>query len=140
MLIQGEEEWVDDPAHNPFPTPIVGAPPRSHEPTSADVHLYADPGRFNQQTPLMYADCEGFEGGEKPPVGAVENRAPEFAIEASSARLLPGHERKLKWANTPEKKTGGYTVAQLYPRILYTFSDVIVFVLKDSKLVALASL
>lgn len=132
MLVQGADTG-EVAGHNQFPTPIVGSTLQAHMPTSADVHLYADPGKFDAQTPLLYADCEGFEGGEKLPVGAIENRTSGLANDFSNGRLLPGHVRQLKWADTPEKQTRAHAVSQLYPRILYTFSDVIVFVLKDSK-------
>ena len=117
-----------------FPEPVVGSVLQAHKPTSADVHLYADPQTFDTQAPLLYADCEGFEGGEKLPVGAIENRSLGFVAENSRTRLTPGQSRQLKWAVSKEEKTRQHIVSQLYPRILYTFSDVVVFVLKDSKL------
>ncbi|KAI4641434.1 uncharacterized protein J4E78_010406 [Alternaria triticimaculans] len=70
-----------------YPSPVVGLKrlepqsgherlgndPVEHTPTSADVHLYADPMSTDSRTPLLYADCEGLEGGENPPIGAHEN-------------------------------------------------------------------
>jgi hypothetical protein len=102
-------------------------------PTSADVHLYADPKTFSERTPLLFADCEGFEGGEKLPIGAIENRTSPLDVETSLSRLTPGRTRPLKWAKTQEQQTREYVVKQLYPRILYTFSDVVVFVLRNAK-------
>jgi hypothetical protein len=34
-------------------------------PTSADVHLYVDPKTFSGVQPILFADFEGFEGGER---------------------------------------------------------------------------
>lgn len=43
--------------------------------------------------------------------------------------------RELIWANTLEKKSRSYFVHNLYPRLLYTFSDVIVFVMKNARVI-----
>lgn len=42
-------------------------------------------------------------------------------------------EREILWATTPEKLARKYLVEHLYPRLLYTFSDVIVFVVKNAR-------
>ena len=44
-------------------------------------------------------------------------------------------ERDILWATTPEKKTRSFFVQNLYPRLLYTFSDVIVFVVKNARVI-----
>ncbi|KAI0514604.1 hypothetical protein F5B22DRAFT_610121 [Xylaria bambusicola] len=49
--------------------PVVGRGD-SELPTSADVHLYADPETFSADQPILFADCEGFEGGERDPVAS----------------------------------------------------------------------
>jgi hypothetical protein len=36
-------------------------------PTSGDVHLYGDPKTIDSQYPLLFADCEGFYGGNSAP-------------------------------------------------------------------------
>jgi len=116
-----------------FTSPVVGSPLQAHMPTSSDVHLYADPATQDKQKPLLYADCEGFEGGEKLPIGAIENRTSGLDTDTSLSRLTPGRPRQLLWADTEYKRTRTYVVKQLYPRILYTFSDVVVFVLRNAK-------
>ncbi|KAF2826308.1 FabD/lysophospholipase-like protein, partial [Ophiobolus disseminans] len=145
MLIELHEQSAT-PGDLTFPSPVVGLPrleqqsgqedqsriPLEHIPTSADVHLYADPVRFNKKTPLLYADCEGLTGGENPPIGAQENRTSLFTTESSIARLTPGRLRPLAWADTEKKRTRGFFVRQMYPRILYTLSDVVVFVVPDA--------
>lgn len=44
-------------------------------------------------------------------------------------------EREVVWATTPQKSTRKYFVEHLYPRLLYTFSDVIVFVVKNARMI-----
>ncbi|KAF2735254.1 FabD/lysophospholipase-like protein [Polyplosphaeria fusca] len=116
-----------------FPSPVVGSPLYDRMPTSADVHLYADPETYNSSTPLLYADCEGLDAGEELPIGAMERRSNALDAERSMARLTPGRTRRLEWADTEETQTREYVVGALYPRILYTFSDVVVFVLRNAK-------
>lgn len=120
-----------------FPTPVIGAA-GSGLSTSEDVHLYSDPASSTSD-----ADCESLEGGEREPIGAQLKRAKEIQAREDArnsiepSRYLPRHisERQLSWADTLRKKSREYAVAQVYPRLLYTFSDVIVFVLKNPKYV-----
>jgi len=133
MLIKLHENIDHVDASFQFPSPVVASAIQTHMPTSADVHLYADPRTYSERTPLLYADCEGFEGGEKLPIGAIENRRSAIDAEASLSRLTPGRTRELEWADKPEKRTREFVVRQLYPRILYTFSDVVLFVLRNAR-------
>jgi energy-coupling factor transporter ATP-binding protein EcfA2 len=123
-----------------FDSPVVSSLD-SNVPTSADVHLYSDPGTWDQSRPVLYADCEGLEGGEIDPL-AVKYRTAERNIGAHAvkkATLKKIHKvarsTRLDWATSPEKRRRQFAVTELYPRILYTFSDVIVFVLRNSKYV-----
>jgi hypothetical protein len=99
----------------------------------------------------MYADCEGLEGGENVPQGAKFKQKDGVAMPAS-LNPNPSHNsqfrkklrkkagnpaRDLAWAVDPETKRREFAVTQLYPRLLYTFSDTVVYVLKNSKYVAL---
>ncbi|KAI0965763.1 hypothetical protein F4678DRAFT_467205 [Xylaria arbuscula] len=124
-------------------------------PTSADVHLYADPESFSTKHPILFADCEGFEGGERDPVASgsspVQSQQPSriqrkalpvagSTIKSTSLRrrIFPGTKRALAWArrDAPDhEKTSKrqYAVTEMYPRIFYAFSDVIVFVLNNPK-------
>lgn len=116
-----------------FDTPVVGA--AGHDiATSEDVHLYMDPDSFESQAPLLFADCEGLEGGERDPIGAKLKRKAAASLDNTPAgRRKPTSERELVWADTPRKQSRNFAVAHLYPRLLYTFSDVIVFVLKNPR-------
>jgi energy-coupling factor transporter ATP-binding protein EcfA2 len=117
-----------------FDTPVVGTIGNT-SPTSTDVHLYMDPHTSDSDHPILYADCEGLEGGEREPVAAkaVKKRAANAMSSVPYHSLQPVSERDLIWADKSWRRTREFAVRELYPRLLYTFSDVIVFVLKNPK-------
>lgn len=125
-----------------FPTPVVGSV-GIDLPTSADVHLYVDPHTSDSDSPILFADCEGLEGGERAPVGSKFRKRDkgsksghhENSPEAEHIRLEHTSEREITWADTPSKRSREFAVSHLYPRLLYTFSDVVVFVLKNPRCV-----
>ncbi|KAI1100934.1 hypothetical protein F4804DRAFT_348064 [Jackrogersella minutella] len=120
-------------------------------PTTGDVHLYAEPSTSHTNTPLLFADCEGFNGGEAlpkalrclPQEGIGKGRLPAespgcqhpFQRNANNTLLRSRHssQRHIVWANSPQTKKREYSVSQLYPRILFTFSDTVVFVLRNPR-------
>jgi hypothetical protein len=117
-------------------------------PTSADVHLYVDPASRYNNRPLLYADCEGLEGGERDPVATnVAKTQPSRPFSNASSvttpapmlrKLARGTKRWIQWAkrgndNYEQASKRGFAVAEMYPRIFYAFSDVIVFVLNNPK-------
>lgn len=117
-----------------FPSPVVGSVKNDHIPTSADVHLYADPATYDGQYPMLYADCEGLDGGEEEPVATVSRKV--LRKEAKNmVKFASGKVRAIAWANTDQRCTRQYAVGELYPRLLYTFSDTVVFVLRNAKYV-----
>jgi energy-coupling factor transporter ATP-binding protein EcfA2 len=132
-----------------FPSPVVGSLSNENVPTSGDVHLYSDPATCYGEFPMLYADCEGLEGGEHLPISAQFCNAPTLhkEKERDSQTNRKGRERRrmtkglhctqrnIEWADSYEKQKRQYAVTELYPRLLYTFSDVIVFVLRNPKLV-----
>lgn len=119
-------------------TPVVGINGKD-VPTSEDVHLYADPSSAFSDAPILYADCEGLEGGEREPIKSrlrKSKKDPNFDQGYfGEAELKPEYrsERELAWADTPDRRSRQFAVANLYPRLLYTFSDTIVFVLKNPR-------
>jgi energy-coupling factor transporter ATP-binding protein EcfA2 len=144
MLIDQQVRSVDPTWELYAPTPVVAAPGHDHTPTSADVHLYPDPSTCYGKFPILYADCEGLEGGENPPVGAqhrgsatgrARHRTEPSTIKrhASVAKVAGGSQRIIKWASSPETRKRQYAVSELYPRLLYTFSDAVVFVLRNTR-------
>ena len=147
MLID-QQERMDEQRNWILPSPVAGTSANSNVPTSGDVHLYSDPGTYSDEYPLLYADCEGLEGGENAPMAAqyrdratAPQREEERSIIASgehrrrrkATKSFHVTQREIKWANSPEKLKRQYAVTELYPRLLYTFSDVIVFVLRNAK-------
>lgn len=126
-----------------FPSPVVGAAGLD-VPTSGDVHLYSDPKTRMSDNPIMYADCEGLEGGEREPLGARLKRRDKpskigrvDSFERKVENLHHTSEREILWADTNEKRSREFMVTHLYPRLLYTFSDVVVFVLNNPRSVGL---
>lgn len=124
-------------------TPVVG-PSGYHLPTSEDVHLYLDPSTAQTSRPIMLVDCEGLEGGEREPSGATfkskwrredEKKARLDRDFFKTQRIVSEYE--LQWSTGEGSKTRGFAVTHLYPRLLYAFSDVIVFVLHNARYVFL---
>ncbi|KAK9417273.1 putative PNPLA domain-containing protein [Seiridium unicorne] len=123
-----------------YSTPVVG-PRGAHLPTSEDVHLYLDPRTSDSPGPLLFADCEGLEGGEREPLGAKfrrMRRSAEGKNESSPDTQARKNnkvisERELEWASESRTRSREFAVTNLYPRLLYTFSDVIVFVLRNPR-------
>jgi hypothetical protein len=125
-------------------TPVVGRANDSLSPTSGDVHLYPDPKSFKTNRPLLYADCEGIQGGDRLPKAAQAKLAkattqaqPKQHSSPVKHNVVQGlrhvADRSIKWAKSDEKRRREYAVTNLYPRLLYTFADVVVFVLKSQQ-------
>jgi energy-coupling factor transporter ATP-binding protein EcfA2 len=136
-----------------LPSPVAGTSTNGSVPTSGDVHLYSDPATYFTEYPMLYADCEGLEGGENTPMAVqYRNSASGISKEKSRDDHAPKEHRKrrmvskgfhvvqkdIKWANSDTFKRQ-YAVTELYPRLLYTFSDVVVFVLRNAKYVLISS-
>ncbi|RTE69521.1 hypothetical protein BHE90_016099 [Fusarium euwallaceae] len=114
---------------NHFKTPAVGDP-GSLQSTSSNVHLYVDPRTFQTRSPILYAECEGMDRDEIP----TEMR--KFQVGASASRDPLSHASQISelnsqdiiWSKMPK---GAWTrkdiIRTLFPRILYIFSDVVVF-------------
>lgn len=150
LLINYQDMKVNRTAEAKFSSPLVGSV-NDNIPVSADVHLYADPETFLTDIPLLYADCEGLEGGESPPK-SVLYKMRDSVLENGLPHKIPSeygsreHEklsrkrnkvsRKISWAlGDKEKSKREFAVTELYPKLLYTFSDVVVFVLRNPKYV-----
>ena len=84
---------------------------------------------------MLYADCEGLEGGEMLPVATKLRQTLRKADHGQTRhRILKGKPRELVYARTnAEARNREWAVRKVYPRLLYTFSDVIVFVLRNPK-------
>jgi hypothetical protein len=141
LLIDYAESKQNSRAPAQFPSPVAGASVNDMVPTSADVHLYPDPQTYSSQMPMLYADCEGLDAGEEPPMGSWSRRNKGSDRNRLVRKLNNGRVHALEWATTDRTRTRQFAVTELYPRLLYTFSDVVVFVLRNAKyvLVSLAS-
>ena len=140
MLIELQVAAFESKSHD-FPAPVVGAIGTSI-PTSADIHMYADPETQWTQFPRLYVACEGLQGGENVPManqammeakkkvdgGSESHYHRKMRDNAQGARI-----RKLGFAKDDVQRTREYTVQELYPRLLYTFSHVVVFVLYNER-------
>ena len=125
------------------PVPVIGSINHSI-PTSGDVHLYSDPRTYATDFPILYADCEGLQSGEIEPMAAQAKRDITLVFDLGHTRRTASvkkrwrrkhhsSQREITWATTQEKRSRQYSVTNLYPRLLYTFSDVCVFVLKNPR-------
>ncbi|KAH8684241.1 hypothetical protein BGZ60DRAFT_397086 [Tricladium varicosporioides] len=121
--------------------PVVGVPGKD-VPTSEDVHLYADPATFATNTPIFYADCEGLDGGEREPLATTVRKNGRLDDTTGLTRPIlitppQSHcsETELSWATSPERRTRRFAVSEFFPRLLFTFSDVVVFVHRNARAV-----
>ncbi|KAH7009972.1 hypothetical protein EDB80DRAFT_838977 [Ilyonectria destructans] len=127
MLIDREQARTGNTHNYAAPVPgLVG----DNIPTTGDVHLYEDPGTHYAQKPILYADCEGMTGGENAPRGLACREMMESAKRPGKS-MGKKLRKKLAWADNPKMQSREYAVRILFPRILYTFSDVVVFVLRE---------
>lgn len=146
MLIESQKTSID-PSKSDFPTPVVGGIGTSI-PTSADIHLYADPDSYFTQFPRIYADCEGLTGGERAPMAnraldvdglgneakkRIEAHKDDTYVRRLREKSHGANRRKLGFAVDDESRKRENTVRELYPRLLYTFSHVVVFVLANER-------
>lgn len=132
MLVSLKESSLSQTVDDLFKTPISGSVKDDRSPTSGDVHLYIDPQSAFSDLPMLYADCEGLEGGEVPPTAKTIMKMGKQKSEIAST----GTPRVLQ-VPASKGKIGPreFAVRNVYPRLLYTFSDVIVFVLKNTRYV-----
>ena len=96
-------QYTEETHGLPTPIPAPGAKLHNHSSTSSDIHLYPDSTTASDESPILFLDCEGFEGSDIP-VSLV-------------ARLTPQ-------AATARREF----VEAAYPRLVYAFSTCIVFV------------
>lgn len=90
--------------------------------TSGEVNLYKDPSTFGSTNPILYADCEGLEGGEP--------LCSKYQKEWSKYGKTYLMETKDSNGHPMDRKSA---VRNLYPRFLYLFSDIICLVSKNPK-------
>jgi len=106
--------------------PITGSPAspgEAAEPMTGDVHLYPDQATYGTRMPLFFADSEGLDGGDQEPA----------SLKWKISKNTSPRSRKIEWATRASGLKREDVVADLFPKILYTFSDVVVFVLSNPR-------
>lgn len=116
-------------------TPVPGSTGNEGVATSEGVHLYADPERLSTERPILYADCEGLNAGERPPFAVELTSAAAYSYGRRLQKRCQVRKQEIAWTKGQDPKSGTreFAVGHLYPRFLYTFSDAIVFVQKNPK-------
>ncbi|KAF9455871.1 hypothetical protein BDZ94DRAFT_1315735 [Collybia nuda] len=94
------------PGTFPSPIPAPGAKGHNHASTSSNINLYADWKTVDDVSPILFLDCEGFEGSEVPTSLAAKAK--------KSTGIKLGIRRNF--------------VDNAYPRFVYAFSTCVVFV------------
>jgi hypothetical protein len=138
MLIQRSAARGDKGFDSAFPSPVVGSVLDDTRTTSGNVNLYIDPAKHLDPLPTLFADCEGFEGGEQAPLGSQYHERSRQDKDGPQEAWI--NTRSIRWANKDEYRRREYAVTVLYPRILYSFSDCVVFVLRNPKTFGSAAL
>lgn len=90
-------------------------------PTTGDVQLYPDHPTYGTRAPLLFADCEGLDGGDQEPQ----------SLKSRGSRYISARSRKIAWATGTSGLSREDVISDLFTKVLYTFSDVVVFVLKN---------
>jgi hypothetical protein len=122
-----------------FHVPVVGST-TSTIPTSSDIHLYHSPfhGDKDRERPLLFADCEGFGAADVSAAArsrrkCIEEAAPDHNSQQSGAikkridAALNYVKRTIMWSSSNRPKT----IEQLFPRLVYNISDVVVYVVAE---------
>ena len=61
----------------------------------------------------------------------IETSTPGW--QSVTGKTYRGTTREIMWASDKEKKSRQFVVENLYPRLLYTFSDIVVLVMRNAK-------
>ncbi|KAH6988598.1 hypothetical protein EDB80DRAFT_816998 [Ilyonectria destructans] len=99
-----------------------GTPCRS---TTGEVNLYADLATFATDSPILFADCEGFDGTE-PLAAQYQSRWHSKDIRYQDYRIGESSIHTTDRAKAAR---------EIYPRFLYIFSDVICLVVEQTRLI-----
>lgn len=134
MVSQGSLK-LGDRSVGKYQTPVPGSTENEGVATSEGVHLYADPALLRTERPVLYADCEGLNAGERPPFATEVGAKGDGLNSRRLQNRLQPRTRDIKWTKGGDSVRGTreFAVGQLYPRFLYTFSDAIVFIQKNPK-------
>ena len=116
-------------ASKPVQTPVISDMAEAHNPTSSDVHLFSDPATRMTTRPLLFADCEGLNGGTKDPQAVVSVAGAGKNLRSAFRRM---RSRRVKVVGMRMgQRSRAWIVKDLYPRILFTFSDLVCYVTRN---------
>ena len=124
-------------ANKPVQTPVISDRAGAHNPTSSDVHLFSDPATRVTTRPLLFADCEGLNGGTKDPQAVVSVSGAGRNLRRAFRRMR-SHRLKIVGMKA-EQRSRAWIVKDLYPRILFTFSDLVCYVTRNLRYASLSS-
>lgn len=134
MLVSLMEHKLSAYTDSAFESPVVGSMKHDKSPTSGDVHLYADPETAYTRLPMLYADCEGLSGGEMEPAANKLRSKNKNRRKKGQQQFFKDQPREFVVARLNKNASKReFAVRRVYPRLLYTFSDVVVFVLRNTR-------
>lgn len=102
-------------------SPIVDDMAAPNTSSTCGLNFYKEPITIKRDRPLVFIDSEGFQGGAKLS-GLREGSNLDAFVRT----------RSIEWADTKTQEREPI-VEKLYPRLLYTFSDCLVFVTRNPK-------
>ncbi|KAK6509161.1 hypothetical protein TWF481_003922 [Arthrobotrys musiformis] len=102
---------------NEFQIPVTGSSSQL-DPTTGEVNLYADPSTFGTSAPIFLADCEGIGGG----ISMANDYQKKWHDVKNHGRAVFQLEHRISDKEVLE---------DLYPRLLYIFSDVVCYVVSE---------
>ncbi|KAI5805973.1 hypothetical protein EDC01DRAFT_609926 [Geopyxis carbonaria] len=112
-------------------TPVMSQGSGADRSTSGDVHLFSDPNTYHKSSrPIYYADCEGLNGGSHLiPMGSM-------ALELNRKNIgTPRQHLRVRvikyYREMTEIKTRQWAIEKLFPRVLFTLSDVVCLVTQN---------
>ena len=127
-----------------FPLPVPTSPESLGKPTSSDIHLYRDPETALEDFPIFFVDSEGLHAGEELPVSqrAVEklgwHQKTFAAASQRAAETLAWSQKALEKVSAIRAcfgvgKSRSSIVGEVFPKLLYTFSDVVCFIVRNDQ-------
>ncbi|KAK4443093.1 hypothetical protein QBC34DRAFT_311656, partial [Podospora aff. communis PSN243] len=122
MLIESHVEDDSDLSYWASPICSESGDPR---PGTGDVQLFADPSTNLTPRPMIFADSEGLDGGEREPRAVLE-------VNRTNPITTNGNLRPVS-APSSEIWGRGNCVSDIMPKFLFSLSDTIVFVTKNPR-------
>lgn len=95
----------------------------SPSPTTSDVQLFSDPCTYNRTVPILFADSQGMDGGDRVPMVLCPDPAIPSPIERhGSLKMVPEYMNRID-----------DITRYVFPNLLHALSDTVVYVTKDHR-------